>query len=304
MDFAVQSFADITGEKIEAATDRIRGVMPESPDVVIDGVLAKLENRNLTGAFKIRGGLIYFDWLKRAMPEVASVVTATRGNHGQSVAFSSARSGLPCRIFVPHGNSEIKNEAMRKLGAEVVEQGADFADAMDLAKREADCSGAHFVPSFDWKLVLGVSTYSYELLSKHSGIETLYIPIGLGSGICGAIAARNALGLRTRIIGVVAERAPAYAESFAAGRLIEGRDIPDTIADGVACRVPNPESFAVIREQVEEVVSVSEEEINAAMSEILEKSGERAEGAGAIAYAAWKKRRESSAAVIVSGGNV
>lgn len=301
----IRSFSEITGEKIGQALEVVRREVPESPVVDLGPVTAKLESRNPTGAFKVRGGLVYFDWLRAMHPEVGTAIAATRGNHGQSVAFAARQAGLRCRIVVPRGNSPLKNRAMEEMGAELMIHGADFAEAMDFAAEQARESSVHFVPSFDWKLVLGVATYGYELFETHPDLDVVYVPIGLGSGICGTIAARNALGSRARMIGVVAENAPAYADSMAAGRLVEGREIPDTIADGVACRVPNPNSLEVILREVDEMVRVGEEEIESAMRE-LHRMGHRAEGAGAIAYAAWRREegRWSRPGVILSGGNV
>lgn len=301
----INSFSEITGEKIGQALEVVRGEVPASPVVELGKVIAKLESHNPTGAFKVRGGLIYFDWLKSMHPEVNTAIAATRGNHGQSVAFAAGQAGLQCRIVVPQGNSPLKNHAMEKLGAELIVHGADFAEAMEYAAELGRDSSVHFVPSFDWKLVLGVATYGYELFEACPGLEAVYVPIGLGSGICGTIAARNAAGSRAKIIGVVADRAPAYAESVIAGRLVEGREIPDTIADGVACRVPNPDSLQVILEEVDEVIRIGEVEIESAMRE-LHRMGHRTEGAGAIAYAAWKSEpdRWSRPGVILSGGNI
>lgn len=301
----IGSFSEITREKIEQALEVVRCQVPASPTVDLGRVTAKLESHNPTGAFKVRGGLVYFDWLRSIRPEVVTAIAATRGNHGQSVAFGASRAGLRCRIVVPRGNSPLKNRAMEELGAELTIHGADFAEAMNFAAEQARDRSVHFVPSFDWKLVLGVATYGYEFFQTHPDLDAVYVPIGLGSGICGTIAARNALGSKARIIGVVAEKAPAYADSVAAGTLVEGREIPDTIADGVACRVPNPDSLEVILREVDEIVRMEEGEIEAAMR-TLHGMGYRAEGAGAIAYAAWRREvgRWSRPGVILSGGNI
>ncbi len=303
----LNAFGAISREKILAAAELIRSELPPSPLEKIGPVWAKFESDNPTGAFKVRGGLVYFDWLTAAHPQVNAAIAATRGNHGQSVAFAAKKAGLACKLVVPTGNSPAKNQAMRELGAEIVEHGRDFAESLEFAQTEAKTTGAHFVPSFDWKLVLGVSTCGYELFSAAPDLDAVFVPIGLGSGICGTIAARNALGLTTpQIIGVVAQNAPAYAESFAAGRVMESKQIPKTIADGVACRIPNADSFAVIREHAASVVTVAESEIETAIREIYEKTGRRIEGAGAIAYAAWKQHGQNyrNPAVIVSGGNI
>jgi len=308
----IGSFEAITRELIFEAMDLIRPHLSASSASKIvrengDQVLAKFEDENPTGAFKIRGGLVYFDWLKTTHPEIKSVITATRGNHGQSVAFGAGKAHINARIVVPFGNSPSKNEAMRQLGAEVIEYGRDFVEAMDFAITEANSTGSHFIPSFDWKLVLGVSTYGFELFSGHPGIDTVYVPIGLGSGICGTIAARNAVGSSAKIIGVVSEKAPAYAKSFAAGEVRISEETPDTIADGVAVRVPNDDSFSVIRKYVDDIVTVPESGIREAIRELHKVTGKRIEGAGAIGYAAWRnaeRGRFQNPAVIISGGNI
>lgn len=302
----VSTFEEITRDRILAATELVRRFVPPSSLEKIGPVWTKFESENVTGAFKVRGGLVYCDWLKTHHPEVNSVITATRGNHGQSIAFAARKSGIQCIIVVPSGNSPCKNQAMRELGATLVEQGRDFADAMAFAMTEAKRSGAHFVPSFDWKLVLGVSTYGFEMFRERPELDAVFVPIGLGSGICGTIAARDALELDTRIVGVVAERAPCYADSFLSGKVVEGTGIPDTIADGVACRIPVDDAFDVIKKNADRIVQISEPEIREAIREIHEKTGRRSEGAGAIAYAAWKKHGTDCehAAFIHTGGNI
>ncbi|NNE92020.1 MAG: threonine dehydratase [Verrucomicrobiales bacterium] len=313
MKFGIENFGEITREKIEAALELIRPDIPPTrceivPDFSPLGeVWAKWENENPTGAFKVRGGLVYFDWLKSAHPEIKTIVTATRGNHGQSVAFAARKAGIHARIIVPSGNSISKNEAMKQLGADLIEHGRDFSDALDFARAEAAADPAcHFVPSFDWKLVLGVSTYGYELFETVPDLDVVFVPIGLGSGICGTIAARNALGCQAKIVGVVAEEAPTYADSFAAGRIVEGQKIPRTIADGVACRVPHPDAFEVIREHVDRILVIPEPAIEATVRRVLRKTGQRIEGAAALSFAAlsgWMQPNQK-AAVIVSGGNI
>lgn len=308
----IDSFESLNGDLICKATELIRPHIPASSTSKIerkdgDHIIAKFEDENPTGAFKIRGGLVYFDWLKTVHPEIKSVIAATRGNHGQSIAFAAGKMDIEARVVVPIGNSSSKNEAMRQLGAEVIEHGRDFGEAMEFAISEASSAGSHLVPSFDWKLVLGVATYGYELFIEHSEVDAVYVSIGLGSGICGTIAARNALGSSARIIGVVAENAPAYANSFAAGEVQVSDETPDTIADGVAVRVPNEDSFSVIKQYVDEIVTVPESEIRDAIRELHQLTGKRVEGAGAIGYAAWMKAergRFQNPAVIISGGNI
>ena len=201
-------------------------------------VWVKHENHTPVGAFKVRGGLVYFDHLHRAEPNLKGVVAATRGNHGQSIGFSTSRLGIPAAVVVPHGNSETKNAAMRALGLELIEKGHDFQAALEASAEIAAERGWHAVPSFHPLLTRGVASYSLELL-RAAPIHVLYVPIGLGSGICGAIAVRDALNLKTRIVGVVSAAAPAYARSLALGRLVS-HDTSTRIADGIACRTPDP----------------------------------------------------------------
>ncbi len=305
MKWDVQSFDEINRRNILAAKKLIDKEFKPSNLLKIGDIWAKLENTNPTGAFKIRGGLIYFEWLRTTHPEITTVVAATRGNHGQSVAYAARKAGLRSRIVIPIGNNPGKNRAMKELGTELIEHGLDFAEALDFAAKESEKPGYHFVPSFDWKLVLGVSTYSYDLFSLLPDLDTVFVPIGLGSGICGAFAARKALNLKMKIIGVVAENAPAYAQSFAAGTVIPGKEIPNTIADGVACRIPNTHSFNVIQRFAENVITVPEDEIQNAVDVLYKKTGFHIDGAGAIAFAAWNFHSAyyKNAAVIISGGN-
>ena len=207
--------------------------------------VVKHENHLPTGAFKVRGGLTYVDALMQREPKARGLISATRGNHGQSLAFAGRRAGLTVTIVVPRRQFGEKNAAMRALGAELVESGADFQAAREEAMRLADERGLHMVPSFHRDLALGVSTYALELLSDHPDLDVLYVPIGQGSGICGCIAARDALGLKTEIVGVQSAEAPAYALSFAAGRAV-ATESADTFADGMATRVPDEEALAMI----------------------------------------------------------
>ena len=183
-------------------------------------VVVKHENHTPTGAFKVRGGLVYADRLKRERPHVAGLISATTGNHGQSLAFAGRRYGVPVTIYAPHGNSVEKNRAMRAFGADLVEHGDDFQSAREEAERRAERDGLEFVPSFHPDLVLGVATYALELLRAAPDLDVLYVPIGLGSGICGCILVRDLLGLKTEIVGVQSTEAPSYALSFAAGTVV------------------------------------------------------------------------------------
>ena len=300
---------------LQAAAAIVHQAMPPTPQIRWPLVCAragaevwiKHENHTPLGAFKIRGGVVYMEHLRRAEPNVTGVIAATRGNHGQSVAFAAARAGLRAVVVVPYGNSREKNGAMRSLGAELVEHGNDFQEAYEYAAGMAGAQSLHFVRSFDSALIAGVASYALELFEAVSDLDALYVPIGLGSGICGAIAARNALGLKTEIIGVVAAGAPAYALSFAAGRPI-ATGAAETIADGMACRVPDPEAVRVILEGASRIVTVDDDEIRAAMRHLFSDTHNVAEGAGAAPLAALLQERTQiggrRVALVLSGGNV
>ena len=270
-------------------------------------VWVKHENQTPIGAFKVRGGLVYFDALKRSGASVEGVVAATRGNHGQSIGFAAARYGLPAAIVVPRGNSVGKNAAMRALGVELIEDGHDFQAALDAAGRIAAARGWHLVPSFHEWLVLGVASYSLELLRAVPSLDTVYVPIGLGSGICGAIAARDALALPARIVAVVAASAPAYARSLALGRPVS-HDATTRIADGLACRTPVAEALDAIRTGVDRVVEVTDDEIEEAMRAIYADTHNVAEGAAAATLAALLQERAQArgreVAIVLTGANV
>ena len=231
-------------------------------------VVVKHENHALTGAFKLRGGLVYFDALRRSGQIPKGAVTATRGNHGQSVAAAAARHGIPSVIVVPKGNSVEKNAAMAAFGAELVIAGADFDESRIVAAQIAEERGYQFVPSFHPALVKGVATYAHELFLHAPDLAAIYVPIGMGSGICGVITVRDLLGLKTEIIGVVAEKAPAVALSFEAGRPVSTASA-HTFADGVACRVPHPEALSIIQAGAARIVSLSEYEIAEAIRSLL-----------------------------------
>ena len=273
-------------------------------------VWVKHEGHLPTGAFKVRGGLVYLDRLRREEPAVTGVIAATRGNHGQSIAYAARAHGLAATLVIPHGNSPAKNRAMLAHGATLIEHGRDFAEALDHARHLADQHGLHYVPSFDETLVLGVATYALELFRGAPPLDRVYVPIGLGSGICGTLAVRDALGLDTEIVGVVAENAPAYADSFAARRPLPAAQIPDTIADGVACRVPDARAFAAILTGVSHIVRVPEPAIRAAMRHHLADTGQVAEGAAALPLAAALQPAEQAhnrgrrIALIHSGANI
>ncbi|HEX3501154.1 MAG TPA: threonine dehydratase, partial [Stellaceae bacterium] len=274
--------------QLEAAADLVHVVMPATPQFCWPLLAAragaevwvKHENHTPIGAFKLRGGLVYMADLRKSAPEIEGVISATRGNHGQSVALAARRHGLTATIVVPHGNSREKNAAMRALGAELVEHGSDFQAAAEHAAELAETRRLHFVRSFDERLVAGVASYALELLHGVSDLDTVYVPIGLGSGICGMIAARDALGLKTRIVGVVASGAPSYALSFAAGKPVSTNSA-DTMADGLACRVPVPQASEIIRKGAERSLTVEDGEFRAAMRHLFTDTHNVAEGAGA-----------------------
>ena len=300
---------------LEAAAQLVHRVIPPTPQICWPlvcqraeaEVWVKHENHTVAGAFKVRGGLVYMEALKQREPRIAGVIAATRGNHGQSVAFAAKRAGLRSVIVVPHGNSREKNRAMRALGAELIECGSDFQEAFEHAARLAEAERLHFVPSFEAALVAGVASYALELFSAVANFDAVYVPIGMGSGICGVIAVREALGLRTEVVGVVASGAPAYALSYAAGRPI-ATESALTIADGIACRVPDPEALLIIGKGASRVATVTDDEIRAAMRHLFSDTHNAAEGAGAAPLAALLKERDRMrgrrVALILSGGNV
>jgi threonine dehydratase len=270
-------------------------------------VVVKHENHTPTGAFKVRGGLVYAERLKRERPHVAGLVSATTGNHGQSLAFAGRRYGVPVTIYAPHGNSVEKNRAMRAFGANLVEHGNDFQSAREEAERRAERDGLEFVPSFHSDLVLGVATYALELLRAAPDLDVLYVPIGLGSGICGCILARDLLGLKTEIVGVQSTEAPSYALSFAAGTVVRTNS-SNTLADGVATRVPDPDALEIIRKGASRIVQVTDDEIASAMRAYWTDTHNLAEGAGAAPLAAAlqekKKLTGKRVGLVLSGGNI
>jgi threonine dehydratase len=270
-------------------------------------VVVKHENHTPTGAFKVRGGLVYVDRLKRERSATTGLISATRGNHGQSLAFAASRSRLKAMIFVPRGNSIEKNRAMRAFGADLVEHGDDFQAAREEAERRAEASGFEMVPSFHPDLVLGVATYALELLRAVPDLDVLYVPIGQGSGICGCILARDLLGLKTEIVGVQSTLAPSYALSFAAGTIVS-TETSDTLADGMATRIPDAEALSVIRKGASRIVQVSDDEIGSAIRIYWTDTHNLAEGAGAAPLAAAlqekSKNRGKRVGLILSGGNI
>lgn len=270
-------------------------------------VWLKHENHTPIGSFKMRGGLVLLNDLKESGGRAAGVIAATRGNHGQSIGFAARRLGLRAVVVAPHGNSPEKNAAMRALGVELIEHGEDFQASLEYAAAVADQGQLHLIPSFHPLLVRGVATYCLEMLSAASDLDTVYVPIGLGSGICSMIAARDALGLKTKIVGVVSDSAPAYALSFNQRRPIS-QPVTTQIADGIACRTPDEQALDVIWNSAERVETVTDDQVRAAMRYLLTDTHNVAEGAGASALAALLNEKEAMAGkkvgLVLTGANV
>ncbi len=304
-------------EEIESAQRTVGAAMPPTPQYAWPllaqrlgcTVWAKHENHTPAGAFKIRGGLTYFETLAREQPGVRHAISATRGNHGQSVGFAARRHGLAATIVVPHGNSLEKNAAMRALGVQLVEHGDDFQAAAEHAALLAERGGMHRVPSFHRELVRGVSTAYVEFFSalKDAPPDVLFVPIGLGSGFAAAAAARAHCGVSTRLIGVVSAHATAYRDSFRAGRPVES-PAGTRLADGMACRTPVPESLDVILREADDVITVTDDEVAEAMRILFSDTHNVAEGAGAAALAGALQQQDrwrgKTVGICVSGGNV
>ncbi len=300
---------------LDAAARLVHAILPPTPQhcwpLLSRRVGAELwvkhENHTAIGAFKLRGGLVYLDHLKRAEPRIAGVISATTGNHGQSIAYAATRLGLAATIVAPHGNSPEKNRAMAAFGATLVEHGHDFQAAYEYAIATAARDNLHLVRSYHPLLVQGVASYGLELLHAVPDLDVVYVPIGLGSGISGMIAARDALDRKTEIVGVVAENAPTYALSFAAGKPVSTNSA-DTFAGGVAVRVPDDAALAIICRGAARIVTVSEAEMRRAMRILFSDAHNVAEGAGAAPLAAALQERDrlrgKRVAVVLSGGNI
>jgi threonine dehydratase len=300
---------------LERAATLVSRVVPPTPQYAWSKlrlragctVWVKHENHTPTGAFKVRGGLVYLDRLRHADPKIPGVITATRGNHGQSIAFAAARTGIPATVYVPRINSLDQNSAIAGFGARVVEFGKDFDEAKHEAFRVAAAEGLHFVPSFHRDLVTGVATYALELFRSVSDLDAVYVGVGMGSGITGLITVRDLLGLKTEIVGVGAVKAPATALSFAAGRPISAPSA-QTFADGIATREPSAEAIAAICRGAARMVEVSEDAIAEAMRIYFDDTHQVAEGAGAAPLAALLQERHKMAnknvALVLSGGNI
>jgi len=302
-------------KQLERAHEIVRAGMPLTPthpwpllsERLGASVVVKHENHTPTGAFKVRGGLVYLDRLKRERSNVPGLISATTGNHGQSIAFAANRYGVPVTIFVPHGNSVEKNRAMQAFGANLVEHGKDFQSAREEAYRRAAAGGFEMVPSFHRDLVLGVATYALELLREMPDLDVLYVPIGQGSGICGCILARDLLGLTTEIVGVQSTEAPSFALSFAAGMVVTTAT-SNTLADGMATRIPDAEAVAIICKGASRMVQVTDDEVAAAMRAYWTDTHNLAEGAGAAPLAAALQEKTKiggkRVGLVLSGGNI
>jgi threonine dehydratase len=302
-------------EEIEQSSALIYECMQPSPELEWPllsqrcgtEVWVKHENHNPTGSFKVRGGLIYVAMLLAQRPEVRGLCAATRGNHGQSVAYAAARHGLSAVIVVPEGNSPDKNAAMQALGAELIIHGRDFDVALDHARELAEARNLHFMPSIDGDLIPGVASYALEFFRNTPPLDRIYVPIGLGSGICGVIAARDALGLKTEIHGVVSSLANAYQLSIAAGKPVS-TNTADTLADGLAVRNPSPDALDIIRASVADIVAVDDEEVLRAIGHYFTDTHNVAEGAGAAPLAAILQDPEGvrgkRIGLVLTGGNI
>lgn len=301
-------------DELAAAAALVRTVVPPTPayawpllrSAVGAEVVVKHENHTPTGAFKVRGGLVYVDSLCRAGAKPTGFVTATRGNHGQSAALAAARRGIPCVIVIPQGNSPEKNAAMEAFGGRLITAGKDFDESRAIAmgmQRE----GYHFFPSFHRELIKGVATYALELFTGCTDLDAVYVPIGMGSGICATITVRDLLRLKTEVIGVVADNAPAYALSFEAGHPVPTNAVA-TFADGMACRDPQADALDIVKAGAARIVCVSEDEIANAIRIYYAATHNVAEGAGAAPLAALIKEKDRYAgkrvALILSGGNI
>jgi len=304
-----------TLDELTAAAATVRGLVPPTPAYAWPllaertgaTVVVKHENHTPIGAFKVRGGLVYVDALCRAGAKPNGLITATRGNHGQSVALAAARHGMPCVIVIPEGNSPEKNAAMQAFGGQLVTAGNDFDESRAIAMQMQRERGFHFVPSFHRDLVRGVATYALELFTTCADLDAAYVPIGMGSGICGMITVRDLLGLKTEIVGVVADNAPAFALSFAAGHPVPTNSAR-TFADGMATRDPQADAFDIIKAGAARVVAVSEDEIAEAIRLYYATTHNLAEGAGAAPLAALMKEKDryrgKRVGLILSGGNI
>jgi threonine dehydratase len=309
---------DFSREEVEAARRAVYAVMPPTPQYAWpllqrrlgSPVWVKHENHTPAGAFKVRGGLTYFADLAREQPQLRGVISATRGNHGQSVGLAARRYGMQATIVVPRGNSVEKNAAMRALGVELIEHGEDFQAAREHAIALAAEHGLHMIPSLHRGLIKGVMSYwveFFESFPRGQAPDVVYVPIGQGSGFCAAAAARVHTGVRCALVGVVSAHATTYLDSFRAGRVVEA-PVSTHLADGMACRVADPQALEIVCREAEDVVTVTDDEVAQAMRTLFADTHNVAEGAGAAAWAAaWQQRdrlRGRTAGVVLTGGNV
>ena len=304
-----------TSADLEAAAQLVYTQMQPTPQYswpLLNGAMGcelwvKHENHSPTGAFKVRGGITFIDWLTRTHPDANGICTATRGNHGQSQARAAKAAGLRALVYAPHGNSAEKNAAMKAFGAELIEFGDDFDEARAEAIRVAEQENLFIVPPFHEELVRGVATYAYELFTAQPNLDTVYVPIGCGSGICGTILARDALGLKTKIVGVVSEHAQTAKLSVEAGAMIETNSA-NTFADGMAVRMPVQEAFDIYSKGAERIVAVSDDLVAEAIRAYYYNTHNLAEGAGAAPLAALIAEKDKMAGkrvgVILCGGNI
>jgi threonine dehydratase len=304
----------ISRAELDAAVRIVRPHVPVTPayrwplleKVTGTPTWVKHENATPIGAFKVRGGLVYVARLLEADQPVRGMITATRGNHGQSLAYAGRAHGIPLTIVVPEGNSPDKNAAMAGFGAELIVHGHDFQEAGEHAIRLAEEHGWQMVPAFHRDLVAGVATYAAELHEQVPDLDVIYVPVGQGSGCCANIAVRDLLGRRTEVVAVGAEGAPAHALSFQARRPVTTPEA-DTFVDGVATRVPDEDALEVMLRGAARFVQVSDQATEQAMRCLWQTTHQMPEPAGAIALAgllADTARPDGAvAATIMTGGN-
>lgn len=307
-----------TPDEVQAARQTVYAVMPPTPQYAWPmlrqrlgmTVWVKHENHTPVGAFKVRGGLTYFAALAAGGGGRNGVITATRGNHGQSVAFGARKYAVPAKIVVPHGNSVEKNAAMRALGATLIEHGDDFQAAREYATALAKERGLHMVPSFHRDLIKGVMSYWLEFFESFPRGEepaVVFVPIGQGSGFCAAAAARRHTRARCALVGVVSAHATTYLQSFRERRVVEA-PVATQLADGMACRIADEEALEIVLREAEDVVAVTDDEVAQAMRALFADTHNVAEGAGAAGLAAATQQRERwhgrAVGVALTGGNV
>ena len=308
----------LTREALDAAVALVGQVVPPTPqyrwprlcEALGTEMWLKHEDQTPTGAFKVRGGVVYVDDVRRrreAGEAVAGIASATRGNHGQSLALSGTRLGVPVLVGVPECNSADQNRAIEAHGAELLVAGADFEETRAQVAREAERRGYELVPAFHPLLVAGVATYWLEFFTVRPDLDVVYVAIGMGSGICAAIGVRDLLGLDTEVVGVVTEGAPTWALSLEAGEVVP-TDAARTWCDGVATRNPPPEAFDVVRRGAARVLRVSDEQAADACRLLFDTTHHVAEGAAGVVLAgAWQERdrlRGREVGAVLCGANV